>query len=153
MRRQVVEGGDNTKHTQHFRVRGPRSEAVLWGELRGGRILGYEFARCCPIRRDRVDFYCEALRLAIEVGRIIHKDAGVLRDAKKRDSRLAGLGIRVLRFTDDEVMHNLDGVVSSIRRWIRSQPERWGSGVESRISSIPMSRTTAGRRAASRARR
>ena len=158
MRRKIVEGGGYAKHTQHLRVRGPRCEAVLWDELRGGQILGCEFTRCYPIRHDRVDFYCEALRLAVEVDCIIRRDAGALRDAKKRDSRLARAGIRVLRFTDDEVTHNLDGVVSSIRRWIRSQPERWGSGVESRISVIPMGRAIAsgaqaGQRTASRARR
>jgi hypothetical protein len=46
----------------------------------------------------------------------------MLRRCDRRLARLRLLGVAVLRFTDDEVVHNIDGVVGSIRRWIRNRP-------------------------------
>jgi very-short-patch-repair endonuclease len=110
---------------------------VLWRELEGRQILGYEFDRAYAIQRDRVAFYCEALRLAVDVERIISKDVRALHSANRRSSRLARLGVQVLRFTDDEVMHNLDGVVANIRRWVRGNPQHWGAAVKPHRRSLP----------------
>jgi very-short-patch-repair endonuclease len=124
MRQCCVESKDGKRSP--LRVRALRTEAVLWRELRGRQMLGYEFDRKYSIERHHVDFYCPALRLAVDVARIV-TNARMLRNERRRVNQLFRLGVRVLRFTDDEVMHNLDGVVACIRRWVRNQPEQWGS--------------------------
>lgn len=126
MHRPVVESNHAMKRLRPG-GRAPRPTAMLWRELEKGQVMGYEFARAHPLCDDHVAFYCEQLGLAIAVDPIIVSDRSALRSARRRDGRLAGRGIRLLRFSNDEVTHNLDGVVACIRRWIRSQPERWGS--------------------------
>ena len=121
--------------TRRIAWRNPKG--VLWRELQGRQVLGHVFARGYPIERYQVDFYCEALRLAVEVDRIVRNDARALRSGQRRSSRLAVLGIRELRFTDDEVMHNLDGVLASIRRWVRAQPQSWIASRDLFASAAP----------------
>ena len=108
-----------------------RSQTILWRELRDRHMLGYDFERHYPIDRCSVDFYCAVLRLAIEVEGIIRTNVRMLRNCERRYAKLTRRGLTVLRFSDDEVVHNLDGVVGSIRRWIRNQPARWGAKLDS----------------------
>jgi very-short-patch-repair endonuclease len=103
------------------RSRRARSRAILWRELKG-RQLGYAFGRDHPVDRYNVSFYCEALNLVVEIDGIVRDDRRMLRRCDRRLARLRLLGVAVLRFTDDEVVHNIDGVVGSIRRWIRNRP-------------------------------
>ena len=154
MRRHGVETSRERDRVRS-RMRSLPASALLWRELEKRQMLGFEFARTCWVERVCVDFYCEALRLAVAVDRIIVNDARALRDEKRHSIRLGRLGICVLRFTDDEVMHNLDGVMASIRRWVRSRPGLWGGCVDAPSSaakaelaggagaSTPRRRTTA----------
>src|SRR5262245_54591945 len=130
MPRRIVKHHAEVQRVPLSRARTLRSESALWRELKGKQIYGYSFDRAHRLDRDCVDFYCEALRLAIQVDRIVRKDERALRNEMRRIGRLIGRGITVLRFTDDEIMHNPDGVVGSIRRWIRTRPERWGLGAK-----------------------
>ena len=110
------------------------SEAILWRELRDKHMLGYVFERGVPIDRYSLDFYCEELGLAVAVDAIIRTNVRLLRNGERRCARLLRLGITVLRFSEDEVAHNLDGVVGSIRRWIRNQPIRPGGALSSSVA-------------------
>lgn len=104
-------------------LRMPRPEAILWRELKGRKQLGCKFERQHPIDRYVVDFYCRALALAIEIDAVA-RDGRALGYDERRQVRLASLGVTVLRYTDDEVMHNLDGVLTSVRRWLRHRLAR-----------------------------
>ena len=107
-------------------ARSQSPEAILWTDLRDERMLGYSFERGCAVDRHGVAFYCKKLRLAIDVERIVRRNARAVRAGERRSARLMQLGITLLRFSDEEIVHNPDGVVGSIRHWIRSQPFRWG---------------------------
>jgi very-short-patch-repair endonuclease len=102
-----------------LRMRMTRAEAILWRELKGRRMFGCAFDRQHPIDHFIVDFYCKSLALVIEVDGITHDNDRAVRYDERRQVRLASLGVTVLRFTDDEVVHNLDGVLTAIRRWVR----------------------------------
>jgi len=70
-----------------------------------------------------LDFYCPEERLAIELDGAIHDYYSAQRHDQLRDEFLRGTGIRVLRFQNDDVMRNFDGVMSEIRKYL-SAPSR-----------------------------
>lgn len=85
------------------------AEKKLWSLLRNNR-LGAKFRRQVPYGRYILDFYCVKARLVIEVDGSQHYTLeGKRRDAK-RDDYLRGDGLEVLRFLNDEVLSNEEGV-------------------------------------------
>jgi very-short-patch-repair endonuclease len=107
-----------------MRQRMTPAEAVLWQELKGRKLLGVKFERKRPIDRYVVDFYCVRLGLAIDVDPISTDERFSVHHERERDVRLRLGGVTVLRFSDDEVVHNLDGVLSRIRQTVRYLPLR-----------------------------
>ncbi len=93
------------------------SEVLLWRHLNRKQILKYDFDRQRPIDNFIVDFFCNELMLAIEVDGDTH-NYRISQDIE-RQKRLEGLGVRFLRFTDQEVRENIEGVVTMIENWIR----------------------------------
>lgn len=102
-----------------------RAAQMLAHELVGGQLLGCDFLRRHAIDRWVVDFYCRALKLAIVVDRVARGDLRALRRIERRVQRLANRGVVVLRFTDEEIVHNPDGVIVAIRHSIRNRPQWW----------------------------
>jgi very-short-patch-repair endonuclease len=107
-------------------ARKPTSAAQkrLWSELKGRRMAGFRFERRCALDRYVVDFYCRELALAVEVDDPMRPDASVLPYERERDVRLRLCGVAVLRFSENEVIHNLDGVLARIRQSVRYLPWR-----------------------------
>ncbi|MCS7310882.1 MAG: DUF559 domain-containing protein [Armatimonadetes bacterium] len=87
------------------------AERVLWAHLRANRLEGYHFRRQQVIAGFIVDFYCHRAALAVEVDGDGHDQSY---DAD-RDVILAQHGIRVVRFTNAEVLNDVGKVVSRIR--------------------------------------
>jgi very-short-patch-repair endonuclease len=90
-----------------------RAEDILWTQLCGSRFEGAKFRRQVPIDRYVVDFYCHAAKLVVELDGKQHEwfagyDAG-------RTEILERLGVRVIRFANDEVCNDLDAVLARIR--------------------------------------
>jgi len=96
------------------------SEVLLWNELKGKRMFGYDFHRQKPIHNSIVDFFCPRLMLAIEIDGSSHLER--TEQDKKRQGVLESLGVRFLRFEDDEVKKDLGGVLEVIKRWIVQHP-------------------------------
>ena len=95
-------------------------EVKLWGHLRAWRKQGFHFRRQAPRDGYIVDFVCLRNRLIIEVDGGQHNfDAHVRRDPQ-RDGRLAREGFRVLRFWNNEIDRNLEGVLTLIDEALRS---------------------------------
>jgi len=90
-----------------------KSEDILWYELKD-KQLGYKFRRQHGIGNYIVDFYCPRLKLVIEVDGITHDDPQVASRDKIRQKYLEELGLKVIRYTTDEVFNNLEGVVLDI---------------------------------------
>lgn len=89
-------------------------EQLLWHSLRRKQLGDYRFRRQHPIERFVLDFYCCEVKLAIELDGGQHNEP----DAKARDSErtalLAAHGIQVLRFWNNEIFSNLEGVLQKI---------------------------------------
>jgi very-short-patch-repair endonuclease len=96
------------------------SEILLWQELKGKQLLGYDFDRQRPIDKYIVDFYCKDLQLAIEVDGESHYYEGAYERDVKRQKRLESLGVHFLRFEDEAVKQNLGTVILVIEEWILS---------------------------------
>jgi very-short-patch-repair endonuclease len=88
------------------------AEALLWNELRGNK-LGVHTRRQQIIAGFIVDFYCHKAALVIEVDGDIH-DLQQAED-KRREKALAELGLRVIRFRNDQVINDLSGVLQAIQ--------------------------------------
>jgi very-short-patch-repair endonuclease len=80
-------------------------EAVLWQALRGGRAGGLRFRRQHPIGPYVLDFYCPAIRLAVEVDGAAHDIPDRAAHDLRRDAWLADQGIRVLRVPAADVLN------------------------------------------------
>ncbi len=91
-----------------------KAEVVLWSRLKGRQLLGLKFRRQHSIGPFILDFYCPELKLAIEVDGASHflGDSPVY-DAE-RQSYIENFGIRFLRFTNLDVLENIEGVLVSI---------------------------------------
>lgn len=97
---------------RELRKRSTLSEVLLWNQLKGRRVRGYQFLRQKPIDKYIVDFFCRELMLVIEVDGQTH-DGKITEDAIRQE-RLESLGVTVLRFLDIDVKRNLEGVLKSI---------------------------------------
>jgi len=88
------------------------AETVLWNRIRNRQIDGQKFARQVPILGYICDFVCREQRLIIEVDGGQHNEstADVI-----RDRRLAEEGYRVLRFWNNDVLGNIEGVLMTIQ--------------------------------------
>ena len=90
------------------------AERLLWGRVRRKQIHGVQFYRQRPVDRFIVDFYAPSARLVIEVDGGQHlTDEGLARDAE-RTQYLAAHNLLVLRFTNDQVIDELDAVADAI---------------------------------------
>jgi len=97
-----------------LRQRMTPAEKRLWDRLRGSRLGGFHFRRQLVIGHYIVDFYCHRAELVIEVDGEIHQYQQ--KQDQERQEWLQSLGLRVIRFSNQEVMQNLDGVLTEILR-------------------------------------
>ncbi|MDX1627376.1 MAG: endonuclease domain-containing protein [Fulvivirga sp.] len=94
------------------------AEVLLWQELKGKQMLGFDFDRQRPIDNYIVDFYCKDLMLAIEIDGDSHYHDDAPEKDRVRQQRLEELGVRFLRFDDLDVKMNMAYVLNSIHHWI-----------------------------------
>lgn len=92
------------------------TEIMMWNYLKKKQLRGFDFDRQRPIDKYIVDFYCKDLFLVIEIDGESHY--GNPEKDRKKEKRLNELGVKVLRFDDMEVVHQLDKVLEKIERWI-----------------------------------
>ena len=101
---------------RHLRNNSSKTEILLWTFLKGRQLRGYDFHRQKPIDEYIVDFFCNELLLAIEIDDGSH--IGNERYDTARQQKLEKLGVKFLRFKDDDVFYNCDYVVKQIENWI-----------------------------------
>ena len=117
MRRKIIRYNPKLKElARQLRNQSTLAEVLLWRELKGKQVKGFDFHRQKPIDRFIVDFFCHELSLAIEIDGSSH-DEKIEKDEERQQS-LESLGVHFLRFTDNEVKRNLAGVVDTIYEWI-----------------------------------
>jgi very-short-patch-repair endonuclease len=89
-------------------------EQWLWYCLRNGQLKGYKFRRQYGFLNYILDFYCIVARLAIEVDGDSHYTAGAHAYDALRTKDLSKAGVKVLRFTNQDINTNIEGVVTII---------------------------------------
>jgi len=100
-----------TARARRLRRESTRAELKLWNRLRSRAIGGFKFVRQEPIGGYVADFVCREQRLIIEVDGGQHSES--VRDVA-RDQFLRQRGYRVLRFWNNDVIGNIDGVLEMI---------------------------------------
>ena len=123
-----------TPYAKRLRHDSTDAERLLWGRLRAHRLAGFKFRRQAPIGPYIVDFACFEVKLVLELDGGQHADEAK-RDAQ-RDGWLAGQGFRVLRFWNNEVLGNLDGVLERVLE-VLSAPSPQPSPIEGEGARTP----------------
>ncbi|NQU27444.1 MAG: endonuclease domain-containing protein [Candidatus Marinimicrobia bacterium] len=98
------------------------AEVLLWNQLKQRQVLGYQFMRQKPIANFIVDFFCSNLKLVIEVDGESHYKRD--HQDQQRQQYLESLGLTVLRFDNDQIKQDLNGVLETIHRWININKAR-----------------------------
>src|SRR5436190_14222805 len=93
-----------------------RAETLLWRYLKAGRIDGLGFRRQVPIRNYIADFICFSAKLIVELDGESHDFEERQKADQARDAFFLSQGFQTLRFTNEQVMSNLEGVVEAIRQ-------------------------------------
>ena len=102
----------HTKAARRLRKMPTEAEQRLWSRLRGEQV-GVAFRRQHPVKGYIVDFYAPVVKLAIECDGGQHATAGIREEI--RTKALTGQGITVLRFWNNEVLGNTEGVLLAIQ--------------------------------------
>jgi very-short-patch-repair endonuclease len=112
-----------------------KAEACLWKyALKAKQLRGYQFRRQRPVLHYIADFLCKELMLIVEVDGVTHDDEQTFTKDKAREENLTKAGFKVVRFTDDEILKNMTGVISTLERLIDE--------MENSTPSIPRQRGT-----------
>jgi very-short-patch-repair endonuclease len=90
-----------------------KAENTLWQALRGRRIEGHKFKRQVPLGPYIVDFVCFESKLVIEADGFQHAAAP---EDTRRDRYFEAQGYTVLRFWNEEIVKETEGVILRIRR-------------------------------------
>lgn len=95
--------------------RSTAAETALWEALQGKQLAGLKFRRQHAVGPFILDFWCPIAKLVVELDGAIHPDPDQITRDAARTEQLAAYGYRVLRFRNEEVLENLDGVLQRIR--------------------------------------
>ena len=95
-----------------------RSEIRLWQKIKGREMQGYDFHRQKPIDNFILDFFCHELMLGIELDGYSHELVEVFEKDTVKANKMRSLGISILRFTDDEIAHDMENVLRGIEQYI-----------------------------------
>ncbi len=109
-----VNSPEKKEHRRSLRNNMTSAEVVLWQLLRGHKLGGYKFRRQQGIGPFILDFYCPRLKLCIEVDGDSH-DYKYEYD-EQRSLFLQKQGIKVIRFSNDQIFANVDWVINEIHR-------------------------------------
>ncbi len=104
-----MQGSNNAKSLRHTQT---EAEKLLWYHLRNRRLNGCKFRRQVPIGPYIVDFVCMTARLIVEIDGGQHATQATY--DQKRSRYLRNEGYKVVRYWNNEVLGNLDGVLTTL---------------------------------------
>ena len=107
-----------TNNARKLRKNMTEVEQLLWQKIRGRQLQNFRFRRQHPIASYIVDFVCLEVELIIELDGSQHIEQFEYDIA--RDKSLTQSGYKVLRFWNNEVLENMDGVLEVIRQYLSS---------------------------------
>ena len=101
------------QRARELRSKQTDAENILWIFLRT-KPKGHQFRRQHPALNYILDFYCHRLKLAIEADGSIYNENDIIKSDIERQRNLEAAGIKFIRFTNKEIMINLDEVIDKI---------------------------------------
>jgi very-short-patch-repair endonuclease len=107
-------GGDSISRARALRTNATPAERILWASLRTLKGQGFHFRRHAPIGPYIADFVCKRCKVVVELDGSQHAEWASIDRDKARTAYLNKFGYRVLRFWNDEVFANRDGVMDAI---------------------------------------
>ena len=123
----------NTNLARVFRRDPSNAERRFWHMVRAGRLEGYKFRRQVPIDRFVVDFVCMDARIIVELDGVSHQ--GQESKDQARTERLEEIGYRVIRFPNQEVLENTNGVALGLLEALRLARPKTGLSPQDRKPS------------------
>jgi len=110
----------NVSRARELRRASTDAEQLLWRHLRNRNLSGHKFSRQEPIGPYVVDFVCRRRRLVVELDGGQHADQASA-DAR-RTAALEHLGYRVVRYWNNDVLSNVEGVLRQITSELERTP-------------------------------
>jgi very-short-patch-repair endonuclease len=111
------------RFSKELRRNSTDAERRLWSKLKLRQLNGFQFYRQRIIVNYIVDFYCPKAKLVIEVDGGQHYYGKTQEKDLKRDVYLRSIGLKVLRFSDREVLTNIEGVgeciLDNLGGWVK----------------------------------
>ncbi len=120
-------------HAKKMRNQPTEAESLLWNVLNGKQLEGYKFRRQHIISEYIIDFICLRENLIIEVDGLIHQLPENKANDKERTKWLESEGYRVIRFTNKDILTNLDFVLESILKTLETPPSGVGGAGAGKI--------------------
>ena len=108
----------NVQRSRELRRNQTDAEKRLWDVLRNRQFFGVKFRRQFPISQYILDFYSPQFKLGIEADGGHHYASEGKEKDQRRTEELSKMGIKILRFSDCEILNNSDGVVETIQKEI-----------------------------------
>lgn len=99
----------------YLRNKETEAEKKLWECLRDKRFNGVKFRRQHPVKDYVIDFYTQKFKLGIEIDGEYHNDKVQKFYDEDRSQIITEKGIRMIRFTNDEVMNSIEAVLETIK--------------------------------------
>ena len=96
------------------------AEKLLWYSVRGRQLFGLKFRRQYPVGPYILDFYCYAYRLCIELDGGQHDESAGIQHDEQRQIFLTSHGIHTLRFSNNDVLQDIEGVLLQVAEAIRT---------------------------------
>jgi len=125
-----VGGGGVSRETLRQRAAKMRNnptepERRLWMELRGSRVAGTKFRRQVVIGYRIAEFFCPVKGLVVEVDGHTHDLECDLAKDKQLEREF---GFQTIRFSNDDIIQNMDGVLERLTEGLGSRAARWPEG-------------------------
>jgi very-short-patch-repair endonuclease len=102
------------EYAKQMRRNSTEAEEALWHRLKNKQVAGLKFRRQHPMDKFIADFYCHEKKLVIELDGDIHDQKEQTDLDKGRTETLNEFGIKVLRFKNEEILHNIEEVIKKI---------------------------------------
>ncbi|WP_262151974.1 endonuclease domain-containing protein [Chryseobacterium foetidum] len=110
--------GSSFSKAKSLRINETQTEKILWEKLRNNQFRGFKFRRQHPINLFIADFYCHQLKLIIEIDGQYHNFQEQIKKDRERTEILESNGLQVIRFSNNEIMEDLDKIISEINEKI-----------------------------------
>jgi very-short-patch-repair endonuclease len=110
----------NTRRARDLRNNATPAERALWKHLQGSKLDGHKFSRQIQIGPCYGDFVCRRLKVVVELDGFSHDLTA--EDDARRTEYMERNGYRVVRFTNEDVLRNTEGVLAVLTRELADRP-------------------------------